>query len=74
MKANNAKIIPSESKETKHLIIEVDGGYHYTEEQQNEDAIRSQYLTQIGFRILRFTNQEVTMKTDSVIEKIKQAL
>lgn len=58
----------------KHLIIEVDGGYHLSDEQQQEDAIRSQFLSRMGFRIIRFTNQEVMFDTDSVLHKIKQEL
>lgn len=55
----------------KHLIIEVDGRYHFTEEQKKEDEIRTQYLSKFGFRILRFTNAEVVADTENVVHKIK---
>ena len=53
------------------LIVEIDGGYHSTEEQQREDAIRQDWLEHMGYRLLRFTNEEVLFDTDKVIEKIK---
>lgn len=53
------------------LIVEIDGGYHFTEEQKEEDAIRQDWLEQMGYKILRFTNEEVLLDTDRVIEKIK---
>ena len=56
------------------LIVELDGEYHFTEEQQNEDIIRQQWLAQKGYTILRFTNQQVLFDTDKTIETIKQHL
>ena len=58
----------------RKLIIEVDGKYHSAGEQQELDAIREQRLKAIGFRILRFTNEEVIRNNDSVLITIKQAL
>jgi very-short-patch-repair endonuclease len=56
------------------LIVELDGEYHFTKEQQNEDIIRQQWLAQKGYTILRFTNQQVLFDTDKTIETIKQHL
>ena len=53
------------------LIVELDGGYHFTEEQQKEDAIRQSWLEHMGYNVLRFTNEEVLFDTDNVISKIK---
>ena len=53
------------------LIVELDGGYHFTEEQQKEDAIRQDWLVHMGYKVLRFTNDEVLFNTESVISKIK---
>ena len=52
------------------LIIEVDGEYHNTPEQQKEDAIRTEYLQECGFHVLRFTNEEVLTKTEWVLRSI----
>ena len=53
------------------LIVEIDGGYHFTEQQQREDAVRQDWLEHMGYKLLRFTNEEVVNDTDKVIEKIK---
>ena len=53
------------------LIVELDGGYHFTEEQQKEDAIRQDWLVHMGYKVQRFTNDEVLFNTESVISKIK---
>lgn len=50
------------------LIIEVDGDSHA--EQEAYDAVRTQYLEGRGFRVVRFTNDEVRYSLDAVIEKI----
>lgn len=56
------------------LIIELDGGYHFSPEQQQADAIRQNWLEQMGYRVLRFKNGEVISDTDNVISLIKQNL
>lgn len=48
------------------LIIEVDGGQHTPE----KDAIRTQYLQQQGFRILRFWNNDVLENKEGVYQTI----
>lgn len=53
------------------LIVEIDGGYHFTEDQQKEDAIRQDWLEYMGYKVLRFTNDEVLYDTNRVIEKLK---
>jgi very-short-patch-repair endonuclease len=50
----------------------VDGAYHYTDEQMIHDAYRTEELERFGFKILRFTNEEVINETESVISKIKE--
>ena len=57
-----------------HLIIEVDGGYHQLPEQQVDDETRTQWLNQRGYRVIRFTNEQVIFDTDNVIEAIKTYL
>ena len=56
------------------LIVELDGGYHFTEEQQQEDAIRQDWLEHIGYRIIRFTNEEVLFDTENVAMRVKENL
>ena len=41
------------------IDIEVDGGYHTTEEQQMKDKEREEDFKKMGYSTLRFTNEEV---------------
>ena len=41
------------------LIVEVDGGYHENEEQKRYDENRTKVLKEIGFKTIRFSNEEV---------------
>ena len=56
------------------LIVEIDGGYHHTGEQQEDDGIRTQQLEQKGFRVVRFTNEQILMDTENVINQLKVSL
>jgi leucyl-tRNA synthetase len=58
----------------KGLIIEVDGGYHNNPEQQAYDAYRTKELEELGFIILRFSNDEVLKNVYAVRDQIKIAL
>lgn len=58
----------------KKLVVEVDGEYHFTQEQIEEDRKRSYHISQLGFRVVRFTNEEVMNDLDNVILKIKKEL
>ena len=53
------------------LIIEIDGGYHENEEQKKYDEMRTKTLKQIGFHVIRFSNEEVLKNSNSVMDKIK---
>ncbi len=56
------------------LVIEVDGAYHAEREQAEDDEIRTANLGQIGFRVIRFKNEEVLFNIDGVLKKIKDEL
>lgn len=56
------------------LIVEVDGGYHAASSQQKADADRDEYLRQKGFRVLRFTNDEVLNEIDKVLDTIRKSI
>lgn len=56
------------------LIIELDGGYHNEIEQQQADALRQDWLEHQGYKVIRFTNEQVLFDTDKVIKTIKQHL
>ena len=52
------------------LVIEVDGAYHAEQCQQEEDALREEWLESMGFHILRFTNEEILNDIDNVLQQI----
>jgi len=53
-----------------NLIIEIDGGQHYSVEGIKEDKIRDDYMRNQGFKVLRFSDKEVFENLNGVIEKI----
>ena len=59
---------------SKQLIIEIDGGYHFEREQPLLDAERTKVLLEQGFKVLRFTNEEVIGNIESVIRTITKEL
>lgn len=58
----------------KKLIIEVDGGYHSEPRQIEDDALRQQWLEERGFKVIRFTNEEVEFDSETVCKQIKRHL
>ena len=54
------------------LIIEIDGGYHQLPEQQISDLERQQWLESQGFKVIRFTNEEVMADIERVIDTIER--
>ncbi|MCQ2201026.1 MAG: endonuclease domain-containing protein [Bacteroidales bacterium] len=56
------------------LVIEVDGGYHNTPEQQEQDQIRTRYLESHGYSVIRFSNGEVMFNPQKVIQVISNNL
>ena len=54
------------------LVIELDGGQHYTPEGIEYDRERSAYLEGLGLKVLRFSNREVMKEFAAVCEVIDQ--
>ena len=52
------------------LVIEVDGGQHYSAEGREKDRKRDDYMASVGIAVLRFSDREVLVQLDVVIEKI----
>ncbi len=57
-----------------NLIIEIDGLIHQLPENIESDAQRTEWLEEEGYRVIRFTNEEVLSNLDLVLNKIKEAL
>lgn len=53
-----------------NLVIECDGGQHYTAEGLEADRARDQALAQLGLNVLRFDNRKILTETDAVVDQI----
>ena len=53
-----------------HLVIELDGGGHYTEETILYDSERTKFLEGYGLRVIRIPNNEVNNNFSGVCEYI----
>jgi very-short-patch-repair endonuclease len=56
------------------LVVEVDGGQHYSGEKQKSDFKRDEYLKRIGIKVLRFSDREVLTNINGVVERILENL
>ena len=52
------------------LVIELDGGQHYTEELRAKDETRDRYMMTQGLKTLRFSDKEVFENLTGVLEEI----
>lgn len=58
--------------ESAKVIIELDGGQHATQTEQ--DATRTQTLESMGYVVLRFWNNDVLKNTDGVLTEIRNTI
>ncbi|MDP4261538.1 MAG: chorismate synthase [Bacteroidota bacterium] len=56
------------------LIVEVDGDYHNRDEQKKYDELRTQWLKENNYRLIRFTNEQIIQKMPWVLEEIGKNL
>src|SRR6478672_354665 len=56
------------------LVIEVDGSIHEVKEVKQNDQIRQKQLEQEALTFLRFTNNEIRLKPEEVIQQIETYL
>lgn len=66
------KFIPDFVCIEKKLILELDGGQHL--EQEDYDEERTKYLNSLGYKVIRFWNNDVMKNMDGVILVIMQAV
>ena len=55
----------------QRLIVEVDGGQHADSQR---DLVRDRWLTEHGYRVLQFRNNDVMANIEGVLETIVAAL
>jgi len=51
------------------LVVEIDGKYH--EQTKEQDDLRTSVIESLGFKVIRFTNEEVIAQLELVVKKIK---
>ena len=56
------------------LIIELDGGQHYETTGINKDKNRDLELSQLGYKILRFSNLDINSNFEGVCETINSTI
>ena len=56
------------------LIVEVDGSIHDLIEVSKEDKIRQQELESWGYKVIKFSNEQVLKEIEIVLETIKQTI
>ncbi|WP_456743602.1 endonuclease domain-containing protein [Bradyrhizobium sp. USDA 4354] len=56
------------------LVIELDGGQHFSDAGERADAHRSAAIEAKGFKVLRFNNHDVMTNRSSVLETIVAAI
>ena len=58
----------------ENLIIEIDGLIHQLPDHKLSDRERTNWLEKKGYKVIRFTNEEVFKNTDKVLETILKRL
>ena len=52
------------------MVIEIDGGQHYSIEGREKDRTRDGYMASNGIKVLRFSDRDVLENLNGVMEKI----
>jgi very-short-patch-repair endonuclease len=53
-----------------NLVVEIDGGQHYSDEGKEKDKMRDGYMKSVQLKVLRFSDREVFENIDGVMERI----
>jgi len=56
------------------LVVELDGGQHYSDIGKENDGMRDVYMKEIGLKVLRFSNYEIYREMDLVLDTIYRSL
>lgn len=59
---------------SEQLVIEIDGGQHYTPDEKIYDQKRTAVLEGYGLSVLRFTNDDVMKNFEGVCQMIEQRI
>jgi very-short-patch-repair endonuclease len=56
------------------LLIEIDGESHLQPNQKEYDEARTEYLEELGYKVIRFTNDDVRYNLDVVASEILKTI
>ena len=56
------------------LVIEIDGESHFQQGQEEYDQARTKYLEELGYKVIRFTNDDVRYNIDAVAGAILETV
>lgn len=54
------------------LVIEIDGGVHYSAKTKAADSSRTLKINELGLTVLRFSNQDVFYNVSGIEEKVRK--
>ncbi len=54
----------------KKIVVEVDGGQHYSPNGKYGDRIREEFLQKRGLKVLRYSNRDVLLNIEGVLKDI----
>ena len=60
-------------KEVK-IIIEIDGGQHNEPENIEYDKTRTEYLNNLGYKVIRFWNNEIYENIEGVVLRLREEI
>jgi very-short-patch-repair endonuclease len=57
-----------------NLVIELDGGQHYMVSGVKKDRERDSYFNNLNIKVLRFSDRDIFVNINGVIERISECL
>ena len=66
--------IPDFACHAAKVVVELDGGQHFSDQAEAADAARSAVIAARGFQVLRFSNHDVMTNRAGVLETIAAAI
>jgi len=59
---------------SEKLIIELDGSIHNLPDVKSNDEIRQKDLENLGLRVMRFTNNDISNHLEASLERIRKSI
>jgi len=57
---------------SKKIVIEIDGGQHNEDTNSEYDKTRTELLNSLGYKVVRFWNNEIDNNIEGVYQKLKE--